>query len=106
MILVYEANDAIEAHMMQDLLERNHIECRIDGELLQGGVGEIQTMGLIKVLVADTDFDNANAVIQDWEYSISSRQTESTSSQTFPFMVFLMGFVVGAIFAVILLLSR
>jgi len=105
MILVYEANDAIEAHMMQDLLERNHIGSRIDGELLQGGIGEIQTMGLVTVLVEEDDFDNAKSIIDEWEYSISSQQLGDNESQPFPFLVFLMGFVVGVIVTVALLVN-
>jgi len=105
MMLVYEASDAIEAHMMQDYLQRHHINSRIDGELLQGGIGEIQTMGLVTVLVEEDDFDNAKSIIDEWEYSINSRQLEDNESQPFPFLVFLMGFVVGVIVTVALLVN-
>ena len=42
-------NLALEAHLVQDLLERAGIPSRIDGEYLQGAAGGLPLGGLVKV---------------------------------------------------------
>ncbi|MEN8226403.1 MAG: DUF2007 domain-containing protein, partial [Bacteroidota bacterium] len=39
---IFEASSGLEAHMISNLLQQDGIEARIDGEYLQGGVGELQ----------------------------------------------------------------
>lgn len=48
---VYEAANAIEAQMLQDLLKQDGIATRIDGAFLQGAVGELQAGGLVRLVV-------------------------------------------------------
>ena len=67
MTLLYEAENALEAHMLVDLLAQQNLHARIDGEFLQGGVGEIQTSGLVRVLIDSDDFDDAKEIIRAWE---------------------------------------
>ena len=64
---VFEASSGLEAHMISNLLQQDGIETRIDGEFLQGGVGELQAMGFIRVLVDDADFTNAQQIIETWD---------------------------------------
>ena len=64
---VFEASTGLEAHMIVNLLQQEGIDCRIDGEYLQGGVGELQAMNIVRVLVDDHDFEKARAVINDWD---------------------------------------
>ena len=53
--------------MIVNLLQQEGIDCRIDGEYLQGGVGELQAMNIVRVLVDDHDFEKARAVINEWD---------------------------------------
>lgn len=41
---VFTASTGVEAHMVLNLLEQEGIEGRIEGEYLQGGVGDLQAM--------------------------------------------------------------
>lgn len=69
MICVFEASDNIEAHMILNLLEQEGIEGRINGEFLQGGMGELQAMGLARVMVHSEDENTARTIIATWDAS-------------------------------------
>lgn len=64
---IFEASSGLEAHMILNLLQQHGIDCRIDGEYLQGGVGELQAMNFVRVLVDDADVGKAQAVIDEWD---------------------------------------
>jgi CheY-like chemotaxis protein len=52
---LYEPSNAIEAHMLQDLLQQEGISTRIQGAYLQGAVGELPASGLVHLVVEDDD---------------------------------------------------
>jgi hypothetical protein len=64
---VFEPSNALEGHMLQDLLKQRGIEARLDGAQLQGGVGELPVSGFVRLVVSDEDFAAARAVIDEWE---------------------------------------
>lgn len=64
---LYEAANAIEAHMLVDLLKQDGITAHIHGEALQGAVGEIPAVGLVRLMVAEEDHAAARTVIASWE---------------------------------------
>ena len=64
---VYESSTALEAHMVKNLLENEGVDSRIDGEYLQGGVGELQAIGAIRVVVDEDDYPQAREIIDEWE---------------------------------------
>lgn len=64
---IFEASSGLEAHMISNLLQQVGITSRIDGEYLQGGVGELQAMGFVRVLVDDSDYLNAQDIIKSWD---------------------------------------
>jgi hypothetical protein len=64
---VYEAPNALEARMIADVIERSGISCRIDGEYLQGGVGELFVGDFIRILVEDEDYVAGRVVVKNWE---------------------------------------
>jgi len=64
---VYEASQSAEAHIIKHLLERTGLFATIYGEYLQGGVGEIPTSGLLKVMVNEADYKEAKAIIKTWD---------------------------------------
>ena len=64
---VCEPSNSLEGHMLQDLLKQRGISARLEGAGLQSGVGELPAIGLVRLLVADDDFDEARAVIEEWD---------------------------------------
>lgn len=64
---VYEASTALDAHMILNLLEQEGITGRVDGEYLPGGVGELQAINLVRVMVDEADVERARRIIRDWE---------------------------------------
>lgn len=67
MFRVYSAQNSIDAHIVKGLLEQHGVSARIDGEYLQGGIGELPPMGLITVSVAEEDYDNALSLVSEYE---------------------------------------
>ena len=64
MKLVYAADNGIEAQLVRDILERENI-VRVDGEFLQGAIGELQSMGLVRVLVPEAHYDRAKEILTE-----------------------------------------
>lgn len=53
--------------MILNLLQQEGITGRVDGEYLQGGVGELQTMNMVRVMIDESDYSKAQAIIHEWE---------------------------------------
>jgi hypothetical protein len=64
---VFQAANALEAHLVADLLARSHIEARIEGEFLAGGIGDLPVVGLVRVVVNEDDVEVARSLIAQWE---------------------------------------
>ena len=64
---VYEASTGLDAHMILNLIEMRGISGRIEGEYLQGGIGELQAMGMVRVMVEEKDYEEARRIIAEWE---------------------------------------
>ena len=64
---VYEATTALDAYMIFNLLVQEGIQGRVDGEYLAGGIGELQAINLVRVMVDEEDFDQAMKIIREWE---------------------------------------
>jgi hypothetical protein len=64
---VFDASGNIEAHLVMHQLQQAGIDASIEGEYLQGGIGELPAAGNIRVVVPDDDVDEARQVIADWE---------------------------------------
>lgn len=95
MIKVYESSTALEAHMIKNLLENEGISSQIEGEYLQGGVGDLQTMGIIRLLVDDADHTKARTIIDQWE----AIQPEPVTHTSKPGFGLIHGLFMGAIVA-------
>lgn len=67
MKLVYEASNTIEGYMILNLLEQAGLSARVDGEYLQGGVGELQAIGIVRVMVEEFDYPEAKKIIDDFD---------------------------------------
>ena len=64
---VYDASNNIEAHLVMHQLQQAGIDATIQGEFLQGGVGDLPAAGNVRVMVPAIDFEEARSVIADWE---------------------------------------
>lgn len=64
---VHHASNAIEAHLLVDLLHQQGIAAFIEGEYLQGAVGELPASGLVRVVTAEADVPQAQALVAQWQ---------------------------------------
>lgn len=67
MKVVFDASNNIEAHLAMHQLQQAGIDARIEGEFLQGGIGELPAAGNVRVVVNPEDEALARSVIVDWE---------------------------------------
>ncbi|MCB1670268.1 MAG: DUF2007 domain-containing protein [Gammaproteobacteria bacterium] len=67
MKVVFHASNSLEAHLVLGLLSQVGIQGVINGEYLQGAMGELPVFGLVTVLVSEKDFREASEVIADWQ---------------------------------------
>lgn len=80
MIRVYDASNTIEAHLILNLLEQQGLNARIDGEYLQGGMGELPAAGTLRVMVDESDYEQAKTIVDDWDAKASS-ETDGSKEQ-------------------------
>ncbi len=66
MIPVYKPADMVEAQCLKDMLEHRHIRCHIQGEYLQGGVGELPAGDLLGLFCLPEDAEQARELIQGY----------------------------------------
>lgn len=96
MKLIYEALNTLEAHMILNLLEQADLSARIDGEYLQGGVGELQAIGVVRVMIDEKDYDQGVAIIQEWEAKQPELESQSPAIQKKSgFRAGAIGFILG-----------
>lgn len=95
---VYEASTGLDAHMILNLLEQRRISGRIEGEYLQGGIGELAAMGFVRVLVADEDYAEARQIISEWEaIQPPEEKAEPETGTSIAMRIFITGVFVGAV---------
>lgn len=64
---VYEPANAVEAHMLANLLRQAGFSPFIQGEHLTGGIGELPALGLLRLNVPEGEYPAARKLIEDWE---------------------------------------
>ncbi len=69
MIIIYRAANIADAHLIRQMLEAEGIHAFIQGEYLQGAVGELPANTEILVQVGDDDYAAARAIVESWESS-------------------------------------
>lgn len=100
---LYQASNSLEAHMILNLLEIEGIAGRIDGEFLQGGIGELPAAGLVRVMVAEEDYPAARKIIERWEAAQPPQSTYGTQTEPVRKVpIFLAGVAAGFVLALIL----
>ncbi|MHA2936840.1 putative signal transducing protein [Vibrio sp. RC27] len=99
---IFEASNTLEAHMMSNLLEQEGIKSNVEGEFLQGGIGELQAQGLVRVTVDDADYDAARSFVKEWESTQPSSDSSNASSEKIPKgSRHGVGFVIGVLVGVV-----
>jgi len=63
---VFDALSNIEAHLVLHQLQQAGLDAHIQGEHLQGGMGDLPALGNVRIMVSDTDEVEACEVIADW----------------------------------------
>lgn len=74
MVKIFNAKNSIEANIVKGMLEANDIPAYIEGEYLQGAIGELAAMDFAFVSVAEENQAKALNLIHEYEtgtYSIS-----------------------------------
>lgn len=67
MVIIYRAANIADAHLIRQMLEAEGIHAFIQGEYLQGAVGELPANTEILVQVGNDDYAAARAVVERWE---------------------------------------
>ena len=67
MVRIYEAANSTEAHIVRGLLESRGIQSRVEGEYLQGAMGELPAAGLAAVSVEEDDVEEALRLIGEYD---------------------------------------
>lgn len=88
--------------MILNLLEMQGLSGRIDGEFLQGGIGELPAVGLVRVMVAEEDYPAAKEIVNRWEATqpVPPMHNSSTKPAN-KSLIFLGGVMVGFLLALI-----
>jgi hypothetical protein len=104
---VYETSTGLDAHMILNLLEVRGIGGRIEGEYLQGGIGELPAMGMVRVLVAEENYPEARQIISEWESIQPPGEVPQPETRTsVAIRIFIAGFFVGSVLMYWLLKGR
>ena len=64
MIIVYEAENIIDANLVKNALEHEGIPAFVSGQYLTGAIGELPPLALVKVMVAGIDWPRARAIAE------------------------------------------
>lgn len=64
---IFHSHSSLEASMIVDLLAQRGVHGHVFGEALQGGMGELPAVGLVRVMVNNDEAESAKNVIQQWE---------------------------------------
>jgi hypothetical protein len=82
--IVYQAENAIDAHLVRHALEAEGMLAFVLGEGLAGGIGELPVMGYCRVVVADEDAEAALACISQLALGIVDDDDAEDALQPLP----------------------
>lgn len=97
MKVFFEADTLIEAHMICNMLEQEDIPTEILGEYLQGGMGELQAGGLVRIATTEEHYATAVDIVSTWEKEQPNVNSENhiKKANTSNFIVFALGLITG-----------
>ncbi|HLS83689.1 MAG TPA: DUF2007 domain-containing protein [Arenimonas sp.] len=79
MIPVYIAQSALDAQLVRDLLTGSGIHAHVFGPNVAGAIPEVPASGLIRVVVEDSEAEEARALIRDWESTPDDAEVEAAA---------------------------
>ena len=74
MIKIFTAQNSLEANIVKGMLEANDVPAYVNGEYLQGAIGELAGIDYAFVSVDDVNQEKALRIVNEYEtgsYSIS-----------------------------------
>ncbi|OZG75112.1 hypothetical protein BTA51_01605 [Hahella sp. CCB-MM4] len=97
---VFEASNMLEAHVVNGMLQAEGINSFVQGDYLQGGIGDLPVSGLVRIAVNDVDYEQARAIIQQWEREQQDAVVLPSRTQDKPWVYpFVLGFGLGILVA-------
>lgn len=81
---IYTASHIVDAHMIVNLLEQHELKAFVQGEYLQAAAGELPAGQLIRVEIAELFYEQAKAILQEWELQnpVTKSQNKPSTSQS------------------------
>lgn len=92
---VYQAANALEAHMLQEVLRQQEIPSELQGEHLPGAIGELPAAGLVRLVVEDHEYARAKAAVERWEATEAVATPEVARPSCHKFTAAILGMLVG-----------
>lgn len=95
---LYQAANAVEAHMLADYLKQEGLSAQVLGEHLQGAVGELPASGLVRLVIDEAQYEAGREAIARWE-AVQPADAPLASSAVNPghtVWVFVLGLLAGA----------
>lgn len=103
-VLLYQAANTLEAQMLVDVLSQTGIAARIEGAYLQGGIGELQALGVVRVMVDEQDYNRAREVADQWDATPVPTNNEGSTASSAKSARVLWGVLIGAAAAIVWLI--
>ncbi len=79
MVIIYHAANSLDANMIKGVLAQHGIQAYVQGEYLQGGVGDLPAADLVKVAVDDPFETEAKQIIDAWQHASILDEEDNTS---------------------------
>jgi hypothetical protein len=67
LISIFRTSDYVEAQLVAGLLRERGIKVFVQGELLQGGIGDLPVTGHLAIMVEEDDRSAARRIIDAYE---------------------------------------
>ena len=78
---LYEASNALEAHMLCNFLQQEGIDTFVQGEHLQSGVGILPAGSFVRLVVDEADYAQARTAVDRWESASPSEPASAGRSE-------------------------
>jgi hypothetical protein len=77
MRIVYQAENIIDANLVRNALEHAGIGAFVSGQYLAGAAGELPPLGLVNVMVAETQWPQARAIAERIDAALAERRASA-----------------------------
>ena len=77
MRIIYRAENIIDAHLVRHVLEAAGIHAHVAGEYLTGAMGDLPALGLVNVMVAAHDMEQAAPLVAEVDAELAQRRLQA-----------------------------